>query len=334
MADDLFQDLPPPSVSQSQPQQNTQSSTNASTSSTKESVPILPPPAPVLKSALKRPKPPPESQPEAVVPEKRLRFKTTTDASEKQVIDAMQKIASHIKNPSKFNKASKLSIQLVQAGSIKHATADHFFAILEAAMSSLTTCNEPHLRADYHALFSAAQDVLNKKQKNLLSTWMIRAVWANDLFTDDSFVFSKSTGRIKEAISSLPVASENDDMEEAVALKEELEVPSSDGQTNDEEPDPFGLDALMPNASKKDDNSREKIEAVTNSRKAEEEENIIFLKSQREALMSCLEIAAKRYKTPWCQTAIDILAKHAFDNVSRFTTRQRDCRWETLDFYS
>ena len=25
-----------------------------------------------------------------------------------------------------------------------------------------------------------------------------------------------------------------------------------------------------------------------------------------------------------CQTAIDILAKHAFDNISRFTTRQRD----------
>lgn len=94
----------------------------------------------------------------AAVPEKRLRFKTTTDASEKQVIDAMQKIASHIKNPSKFNKASKLAIQLVQSGSIKHATADHFFAILEAAMSSLTTCNEPHLQADYHALFLAAQD--------------------------------------------------------------------------------------------------------------------------------------------------------------------------------
>lgn len=88
-----------------------------------------------------------------------MRFKTTTDASEKQVIDAMQKIASHIKNPSKFNKASKLAIQLIQAGSIKEATSEYFFPVLEAAMFSLTSCNEPSLRADYHALFSAAQDV-------------------------------------------------------------------------------------------------------------------------------------------------------------------------------
>jgi hypothetical protein len=91
------------------------------------------------------------------VPEKRLRFKTSTDASEKQVIEAMQKIASHIKNPAKFGKASKLAIQLIQAGSVKPGTCDHFFAILEAAMSS-STCTDPSVRADYHALFSAAQD--------------------------------------------------------------------------------------------------------------------------------------------------------------------------------
>lgn len=95
----------------------------------------------------------------AAPPEKRLRFKTTTDASEKQVIEAMQKIASHIKNPSKFSKASKLAIQLIQAGSIKETTSGYFFAVLEAAMSSSTSCSEPSLRAHYHALFSAAEDV-------------------------------------------------------------------------------------------------------------------------------------------------------------------------------
>ncbi|KAL0285219.1 UNVERIFIED_CONTAM: Peptidyl-prolyl cis-trans isomerase FKBP16-3, chloroplastic [Sesamum calycinum] len=120
------------------------------------------------------------------------------DASEKEVIEAMQKIASHIKNPSKFNKASKLAIQLIEAGSIKEATRDHFFAVLEAAMFSLTTCNEPSLRADYHALFSAAEHVayhLSKKQQNLLHSWTIRAVWANDLFTDDSFVVPMVTSK-------------------------------------------------------------------------------------------------------------------------------------------
>ncbi|XP_057778739.1 uncharacterized protein LOC130997433 [Salvia miltiorrhiza] len=330
MAGDLFHDLPPPSAPQSQ--QIAHPPINGGLKSNPKPPPPPAPPAPVLKSALKRPKPQPESQPEesSAAPGKRLRFKTTTDASEKQVIEAMQKIASHIKNPSKFNKASKLAIQLIQAGSIKEATSEYFFVVLEAAMTPLTSCNEPSLRADYHALFSAAQDVaecLNKKQQNLLAAWTIRAVWANDLFTDDSFVFSKATGRIKEAISALPVATKEDDMEEAAAFKDETEEANADAQLkkegNEEEPDPFGLDALISNAPAKEEKSNGKKESSSHSRK-EDDEKGRFLKLQRQALLLCLESAAKRYKTPWCQTAIDILAKHAFDNISRFTTRQRD----------
>ncbi|XP_059628564.1 uncharacterized protein LOC132271259 isoform X2 [Cornus florida] len=274
----------------------------------------------------------------ATAPEKRLRFKTTTDASVTQIIEAMQKILSHIKNPKKFSKASKLAIQLIQAGSVKTETSDHFFAMLEAAMSSPTSCNDPSVRADYHALFSAAQDTvecLNKKQRNQLTSWTIRAVVANDLFTDDSFVFSKASGRIKEAISNLPVATEDDDTEEAAALKE-IEVATADSQIkqdmslvascegNNKELDPFGLNALIPSTLRKDERTKGKKEAAAKIRKEEEEETKRFLKSQREALVLCLEIAAQRYKIPWCQTVIDILVKHAFDDISRFTSKQRD----------
>ncbi|KAL3645316.1 hypothetical protein CASFOL_010496 [Castilleja foliolosa] len=322
MAGDLFGDLPPPSA----PAQSPQIEPSSTNSTTHESSPKPPPPASALKSALKRPK----LQPEAA-PDKRLRFKTTTDASETQVIEAMQKIASHIKNPSKFSKASKLAIQLIQAGSIKEGTHNYFFAVLEASMLSVSSCNEPSLRGDYHALFSAAQDVaecLKKKQKNLLSTWTIRAVWANDLFTDDSFVFSKATGRIKELISVLPAATKEDDMDEAVALKDETEELNAEEQINkepgDDEPDPFGLDALISNVPKKEEKTKGKKDSLSNSGKDDEQESRRFLKLKREALISCLNIAATRYKTPWCQTAIDILAKHAFDNIGRFTSQQRD----------
>lgn len=91
--------------------------------------------------------------------QKRIRFKTTTDASEEQVIQATKKITSHISNPSKFGKASKLAIQLFKAGSVRQATCDYFFAILEAAMASPSACTDPLLRADYQALFIAAQEV-------------------------------------------------------------------------------------------------------------------------------------------------------------------------------
>ncbi|KAJ8526315.1 hypothetical protein K7X08_028792 [Anisodus acutangulus] len=323
MAGDLFEDLPPPAAPPY--------SANGTPTEASPAPPLPPLPAPpALKSALKRTKPAAESQPETSAPEKkRLRFKTATDASETQVIEAMQKIASHIKNTSKFSKASKLALQLIQAGSVKPATRDHFFAILEAAMSSLTACNEPPVRADYHELFTAAQDTiecLSKKQQNMITTWTMRAVVANDLFTDESFTFSKATGRIKEAISNLPVATEDDDGDEAAALKEKTEVMNDEAQTdNKEESDPFGLDDLIPSTSKKDDKSKVKRVTMTKARKGqEEEETKRFLRSQREALISCLEIAANRYKTTWCQTSIDILVKHAFDNVSRFTSRQRD----------
>ena len=93
----------------------------------------------------------------AAAPKKSLKFKTSTDASEAQVIEAMKKITSHIKNPAKVSKAAKLAIQLIQAGSVKSGTSDFFFAILEAAMSSSTPCTDPSVRADYHSLFSEAQ---------------------------------------------------------------------------------------------------------------------------------------------------------------------------------
>ncbi|XP_007030477.2 PREDICTED: uncharacterized protein LOC18600119 [Theobroma cacao] len=345
MGDNLFEGLPPPSQQQQLEEkkeeeqgrdQNLLSLKTSSSNDNKEASPN-----PVLKSALKRHKPT-ESNPEvyfpAAAPEKRLRFKTTTDASETQVIEAMQKIASHIKNPTKFAKASKLVIQLIKAGSVKAGTSDHFFAILEAAMSSTTSCTDPSVGGNYHSLFSAAQDAaeyLNKKQKNQLTVWTFRAVVANDLLTDDSFVFSKTASRLKDAISSLPIATEDDDIDEAATLKDETEIGNDDDNNKEaivapaeenkkDESDPFGLDALIPRSGKKDDRTKGKKDVAAKSRKEDEEETKRFLKPQREALITCLEIAARRYKTPWCQTVIDILVKLAFDNVARFTSRQRD----------
>lgn len=254
------------------------------------------------------------------------------DATETQIIDAMQKIASYIKNPSKFSKASKLALQLIQAGSVKPGTSDYFFAILEAAMSSPSACTNVSLRADYQALFSAIEDAsecFSKHQKNQLTTWTLRAVVANDLYTDDSFVYAKASAKIKEAISGLPLATADDDKDEAMALaKAEDELINADNSivnapslvSSNEVSDPFDLDALLPSSSER---ARSKVVVASNKR-AEEAELKRFVKSQREALLSCLEIAARRYKTPWAQTVIDILVKHAFDNKQRFTSQQRE----------
>uniref|UniRef100_A0A0D9VMT0 Uncharacterized protein n=1 Tax=Leersia perrieri TaxID=77586 RepID=A0A0D9VMT0_9ORYZ len=351
-SDDLFEGLPPPAAAGGE-----------RAASPSPPPPPPPPRPPALKSALKRDKPnsdaaassPAAAATDAVaegrVPEKRLRFRTTVDASEMQIIDAMHKITSHIGNPSKFSKASKLALQLIEAGSVKPGTINHFFAILEAAMSSPGACNEPSVRADYQALFNAAQGVtecFNQQQKNQFDIWLLHAVVANDLYTDDSFVFSKAVGKIKDAISALPIATVDDDNDEAAALAAiESKSGTTHNKTDDSEQsaasnslpddsthaaasnsgeetsDPFGLDGLLEHKSKKSEKAREKTFAALN-RKSDEEESKRFLRSQREALLKCLEIAARRYRIPWTQTTIDIFAKHAYDNMNRFTTQQRD----------
>lgn len=75
-------------------------------------------------------------------------------------------------------------------------------------------------------------------------------------------------------------------------------VPTSEG-SKEEESDPFGLDALIPKNLKKDEKTRGKKDGAAKFRKEEGDENKRFLKSQREALIFCLEIAARRYKIPW-----------------------------------
>ncbi|PKA59199.1 hypothetical protein AXF42_Ash001292 [Apostasia shenzhenica] len=304
MAEDIFEGLPPPSA-----QFGSEEREQLVTPKTRDSSPAAAPPSaslPALKSALKRDRPPQSQEEAAPARQKQLRFKTVIDASEAQVLEAVKKIMSHIKNPSKFNKASNLAAQLIRAGSVKPENSDLFFALLDAAMSSPTACNEPLLRADYHALFSAVQDITQ---------------------------YSKAAGKIKDAISNLPIAAVEDDDEETQTLSDEnaetsldknlIDTLSSSSEVNNEASDPFGLETLLASTGKKNEKIKGK-EVATLNKRAEKEEHKRFIKARRETLLLCLEIAARRYKVPWCQTVIDILAKHAFDHKDRFTLRQRE----------
>ncbi|MCO5611344.1 hypothetical protein L7F22_065597 [Adiantum nelumboides] len=122
---------------------------------------------------------------------KKVRFKTTLDASAIPIADAMRKIASHIGNASKFSKASKLAMQLLHSGSLNKDTADLFFDILKASMVSPSVATMPPVRQDYHELFSAVCEQLeffSPRQQAQLGVWLIWALVANDFFTDDTFV--------------------------------------------------------------------------------------------------------------------------------------------------
>ncbi|XP_002979276.2 uncharacterized protein LOC9660724 [Selaginella moellendorffii] len=254
------------------------------------------------KPAIKRPAP--QDPAEGA---KQVRFKTTTETSKEKVIEALHKIKTHIGNPSKFSKACKLALQLLDAGSVgDDETSTLFFEMLEVAMSPPTKANAAAVRADYQQLFSAVQDKLNSytpSQQEQIEVWALWAQLGNDFYTDDTFVFSRAAGRLKQLITALP---------EAVA---EDAVESNPESTADaEEVDPFGLDALLPN---KEDKCKKKAKNETTGGKN-------LQRDRREALIECLTIAAKRYKQAWAQTIVDIAAKHAFDNTNRFDQSQRE----------
>jgi hypothetical protein len=139
--------------------------------------------------------------------------------------------------------------------------------------------------------------------------------------------FNKAVGKIKDAISALPAATVDDDNEEAAALatatasKTDATAENKAGgngptAASDSPPDgsfrhaavsepgegssdPFGLDELLAHEPKRSERAREKGAAALNRKAEEEEESRRFLKSRREALLRCLEIAARRYRIPW-----------------------------------
>ncbi|KAJ7543301.1 hypothetical protein O6H91_09G032200 [Diphasiastrum complanatum] len=268
---------------------------------------------------------------------KRVRFKTTVDATEEQILGAMQKIGAHIGNPAKFSKASKLALQLLDAGSVTKDTADHFFDVLKAAMLQPDRATEQTLRADYLALFDAVQeklDCFSQVHQGQIEVWLLWAKVANDLYTDDTFVFSKAAGRVRQAISSLsePVVKENTitDNEMATADKSQDQIAESICSSANNvsgvdalESDPFGLNALLLRKSKKDERARKRREEEAAIKRAQQEIDNLATE-QREALLECLKIAADRYKHPWAQTIIDMTVKYAFDNITRFSAPQRE----------
>ena len=93
-----------------------------------------------------------------------------------------------------------------------------------------------------------------------------------------------------KAGDSVPTAASN-------SLPDDSTYAAASG-SGEESSDPFGLDDLLANKPKKSERAREKEVAALNS-KADADDSKRVLRSQREALLKCLEIAARRYRIPW-----------------------------------
>ncbi|GIL57646.1 hypothetical protein Vafri_12844 [Volvox africanus] len=110
------------------------------------------------------------------------------------------------------------------------------YPIHKAAFSDFDNASEASLRRDYmklcHSLDKRAEGLLSRAQRAQLEVYRIVGFLQNEMHTDDSFVFNKVLGRLKDAVAALPTATEED--EEALAELQDAAAGSDEERSTDD----------------------------------------------------------------------------------------------------
>ncbi|KAL3134781.1 hypothetical protein ABBQ32_007767 [Trebouxia sp. C0010 RCD-2024] len=273
-----------------------------------------------------------EAENEFIPPNKRLKtevaapldaqVKTAQLTGKDPVATALIKITSHIGSSKKFTKASELLRQLILEHKIGQEHSKLVFEALKASLREPSSAEDPQLRREYLKLFtlaSKAADMFTAREKSQLDVYGIWSVTRNQLHTDDSFTFNRTIKSIKESISHLPDATEEE--EEALQtikarLPEEPQLPELDSSgCNDCEPpeaDPFGLDALITQ-------DKRKIKLMKPSTWSSKE----ILGMKREALLDCFDTMKACYGRPWARTSVDLAIEDLNEHREKFCSSQQ-----------
>jgi hypothetical protein len=272
-----------------------------------------------------------------------------------QVTAALAKIAKHIGNPAKFSKTSGLLRTLMDAVGRSHRTA--YFAALSAAFADPAAALDAQLRRDYGRLVKSAQlraELLSKQQQAQLEVYAVWGLLRSELFTDDSFAFSKVLSRIKAAISELPDADEEQEaawarLHPGAAAPTKGSAPGGAGERDnggqvelrqpEAEADPFGLDALLAGqqlqleqAMGQQQPEQQQPEQVSSAPHGScQWDGPELLVMRKQALLDCLTAAKEHcHKLAWARTGVELLieevAKPAAQGglISRFVVGQRE----------
>lgn len=232
-----------------------------------------------------------------------------------QVATALRKIRCYVGVPSKFNKAAKLLLSLLQQGHVTASYSMLFFEVLACSMLDRNACLVAEYRKSYCKLVAEAvklASMFGQLQRKQLEVYQIWTICRNELNTDDSFVFGKNMSKLRELALQLPVCSEDDE-------------------------------TALTNWSKKMASAREYYEEhrrTLESNSPEESCRGIMLwtdeeclAARREAIVDWLEAAKPFYQRQWACTAIDISVTTLNENKHRFCEDQKE-RIENLARFS
>lgn len=271
-----------------------------------------------------------EAEEELIPPNKRLKTEVAASLNAQvkppqltgkdPVATALIKITSHISSSKKFTKASELLRQLILEHKIGQEHSKLVFEALKASLREPSSAEDPQMRREYLKLFtlaSKAADMFTAREKSQLDVYGIWSVTRNQLHTDDSFTFNRTIKSIKESISHLPDATEEE--EEALQtikarLPEEPQLPELDSSEECEVPeaDPFGLDALITQ-------DKRKIKLMKPSTWSSKE----ILGMKREALLDCFDTMKACYGRPWARTSVDLAIKDLNEHRDKFCSSQQ-----------
>jgi hypothetical protein len=265
-----------------------------------------------------------------------------------QVKAALTKIASHISNPSKFQKASGLLRQLLDSGALTKEHRQQLFDTVRAAFKHPEHCTKPTLRKEYMRLMQAIErrdELFRNAERQQLEVYAIYAQLQNELHTDDSFVFNRVLRKVQELLSQLPEASEEDeeayqqlqDPEAAVAAQQEAarqaleqqeaaaraqeaaEAAAAAAPAADPELDPFGLDSLLDKPKPKPKPAKKPAAAQVVSTAWTPAQLMVM---RRQALLECLETARGCYKLPWAATSIELAIENVHKQKQQLCSQQ------------
>ncbi|CAI5535430.1 unnamed protein product [Closterium sp. Naga37s-1] len=251
-----------------------------------------------------------------------------------------------------LNRAATSGMNSTDNSAVESGHSGLFFGVLEAAMGLLrreggggaggmVVGAAGDVESEYAALIGAAVE-----RKELFSAWQQQQVDVWGLRTDDSFQFSKAVSRVQQDVERLPEAAEEDERQEAglfagVSMQVQSQEGGVEGEGEGEKGQEKGEESVERKRSK-DQESRGGDEMGEEERREDkkEKENDDTNAAEGAAdsaadhfgLDAMLGLsgdkgggkgATQMYRHKWAQTAIDMLAQHAYDHRRRFTGRQR-----------
>jgi len=227
--------------------------------------------------------------------------------AEDQISLALKKIAAHIGNEKKFSKACGLLTQLLhQPGALQKGHANALFDCAVAAFKDPELpIRDATLRKEFRKL---VEDVAARAE--VLEPWQISAVaqvyrlvysLRLQLFTDDSFAFSKIVKDVQAAVEVLPSVSDDDKaQQEAHRVGCKRLFPALAERVR-QEADPFDVEGADTGLSLKE-----------------------IVGARQEAVLLCFEAMREMYQKQWAKATVDLAFQFLLDHRSRFCAVQQD----------